>query len=287
MLERFTSYKQTNDSLGILKSDSLGWWKRHVSVKGDRMIVNRGGDTIIYKRLFTNEPHTAKKFDKIVLATGSSWGDLVSTIIYPNDKILIYLRPYGGVRSDKFFIQHTPGLFARLTESVYWLSRIERHEGYDQFHEKFRDGVMMDGGYCELLMVAKDSALLKERSQLGVFSNHLLGLSSYAQSKILKKNYQVFYQMMPTISFDSVRATIPICRIEGILNHVSIVTLFMEAIQKRNKSEDDRAELNICFKNTCGPENVHQFCTNGRILSVDYFDRYDVGYDLIDILQYH
>src|SRR5258706_8722624 len=105
MLERFAPYKLKYDSLHVLKSDSLGWWKRKISLKGDSMIVYKGSDTIIYRHLFNNQSMTRKKFDKIVLATGSSWGDFLSTVIYPDGKTLINLRVFGGAPPDKFIIR--------------------------------------------------------------------------------------------------------------------------------------------------------------------------------------
>ena len=287
MLERFTPYKLKNDSLHILKSDSLGWWKRKISLTGDSMILRSGPDTIIYLHLFNNPSTTQKKFDKIVLTTGSSWGDFLGTIIYPDGKTLIYLRPLGGAPPDKFFIRHTPGLFDRIIESGYWINQMENHPSFDLFLEKFRDGVTLDGGNVELLLVSKDSIWLNEHSQLGAFNNHLFGLSNYTLSRILKKDFKTWYQTMPSLKYDSVRSTLPLCRVNGILNHRSVVMLIMEAIQGKNRVNDHGGELNICFELTCGPKDEHRLCTNGQIISVDYFRQYDVGYDFIDILKHH
>jgi|GEM_PF-5867650 len=283
--DRFTSYKATSDSIYILQSDSLGWWKHRVQIDNDTLTIYRGYDTIIYHRLFNNTNTSKKRFDKIVLATGSSWGNLITVVIYPNDKTIVYIRDRDKIQ-NKSFIRQTPGLFAQMLVSLQWVRQIENHESFRLFEENFDSGVTFDGAFSEMLLLSKDSTWLNKKGQMKTFQSHLLGLQGYAFSKIFKGDYLMNSgDTTPPLTYDSVRTIIPLCRLEGILNHYSVLAFVMESINTSRRLAQSHEDLNICFQVNCSPKEQWNFCTNGQIVSVNYFDRYDVGYNFIDILQ--
>jgi hypothetical protein len=288
---RFTKYQKAKDSIFIFQSDSLGWWKQRMSSKGDTLRVYLPTDTIIYQRLHV-EASSKPKFKKIILAEGSSWGNFVSAVIYPDGKTLIYIRDAGDKILKEFYIRSTLGLFNQIVESIRWINPIFKHETYhDVFRQNFEGDVVMDGAYSEILMLGADSSWFSHEGQMSTFQKHFLGLQGYAFSKILKEDMarDQYRKALAPIACDSIRIIpYPICKLKGITNHLTISTLIMESLNSSHRIDNFHGDLNFNFENACSPnsETIH---TNGRIISHSshFYNYYDVGYDFFEILKKH
>jgi hypothetical protein len=289
--ERFVPYKITRDSLSIFHSDSLGWWRHRSVNRGDTLLtVFVGSDTLVYGRLFTENSFARPSFEKIILTVGSGWGGFISAVLYPNGKTCIYLNPRNGKSKPRFFIRQTPGLYSKLIESYYWTSKIFDQDKYSyEFHSQFDPGVSYDGDFSETLMVGKDSVWSRDKGALRSYQMDMLGLQGYTFTKIFKefRLKQLFQEIPDSIKCDSVRkAALPICMLEGISNHLAVVTLMSESMNPVRKLKNyPRKDLNFYFRTrmrTGAEEKTIR--TDGRLIELEGA-YYDMDFDFIDILQ--
>ena len=287
--ERFVPYKSTRDSLNIFHSDSLGWWKQHAVIKGDTLTVFVGSDTLIYERLFNSSVLAKPNFQKIILTAGSSWGGFISAVLYPNGKTCIYLNPRQGKSEPKFFIRQTPGLYSKLIESYYWVSKIIHHDRYgNEFWPRFNPGVSSDGDFSEMVMIGKDSTWSRDEGALRSYQMDMLGLQGFAFTKILKELApKLMFQIPDSIKCDSVRKTLlPICMVESVSNHLAVVTLISESITPAHQLINfPRKDLDFYFKTRkCSMNEEKTIRTDGTIIQMDGA-YYDIGFDFIDIIK--